>query len=322
MADSPTPWWKRRSTRWAVSALVIGAVAFFFARSLINNAEEVRRQDIGFDGWWLVATALFAVAVPLTGLLWGQMVRNVQPDARISAPEAIAVQCASWLLKYIPGQVGSLLNKVLWAGKKGISRTAVIITFVYEQLYLQLASIVPAAVILVMSLGFQIFGANPALLLLPVLALIPLGLVLYPPFFRAIVNIPARRALKGDVPRGYFLSGASTVWFLIGFLGPRILNGVGFLFIAASVTDLEADQWLPFAAAYILAGAIGILAVFVPSGLGVREAVIVAILSQYISVPEAIIISLLARLCSTVGDVLVAFIYAVTRLTVAKEFRP
>ena len=56
-------------------------------------------------------------------------------------------------------------------------------------------------------------------------------------------------------------------------------------------------MWLPFAAAYVLAGAIGILAIFVPSGIGVREAIIVLVLSQYIPVAQAIVISLIAVCC-------------------------
>ena len=112
-------------------------------------------QHLAFDWLWVVATIIFAVAVPLTGLVWGRMLRVLDrdPAGRLSAVEAIVVQCASWLLKYIPGQVGSVVNKVVWAGKKGISRSLVLITFVYENMFLQVASIVPSVVILLASLG-------------------------------------------------------------------------------------------------------------------------------------------------------------------------
>ena len=68
----------------------------------------------------------------------------------------MSLQCASWLLKYIPGQVGAVVNKVLWAGKKGVSRSLVIVTFIYENVFLQLASIVPSVAILLVSLGGEI----------------------------------------------------------------------------------------------------------------------------------------------------------------------
>ncbi len=314
----------RRILRWALTTVVLGVVAYFFASSLASNWEQVSAQHLTFDLLWIPATVLFAVAVPLTGVIWRRVLARLDGHAResVSSVEAIAVQCASWLLKYIPGQVGSVINKVVWAGKKGISRTVVVISFVYENLFLQVASIVPSLAILMLSLGPQVLGANATLLLTPVLVLVPAIVIIYKPLFQRIVNVPARRLLKQEVPSDAFLSAPQAARFCAEFIGPRVLNGIGFVLLAATVSDVSPSEWLPFAAAYVLAGAIGILAVFVPSGLGVREAVIVLILGQYVPVAEAIIISLLARLLSTVGDAVVALIYVLLRRTISREYRP
>ena len=100
------------------------------------------------------------------------------------------------------------------------------------------------------------------------------------------------------------------------------MNGIGFVLIAGTVVELTPSQFFAFAAAYVLGGAIGLLAIGVPSGLGVREAVIVIILGQFVPVAEAIVIAMLARLISTLSDGLVALLYAVIRHTVPKEIRP
>jgi hypothetical protein len=325
VTDAPaSPRWQRRALRWGLTALVLGVVGYFFALALWENWDQIAAQHLGFDWLWIPATLLFAIAVPLTGLLWGRMLRALDADAaqRVSHIEAIAVQCASWLLKYIPGQVGSAVNKVVWAGKKGVSRSLVVLTFVYENVFLQVASIVPSVAILLVSLGPQIFGENATLLVLPLLVLAPIAVITYKPVFQKIVDIPARRVLKQSVPETHFLTSLQSLRFSIEFIGPRILNGVGFVLIAATVADIGPAEWVPFAAAYVLAGAIGILAFFVPSGLGVREAVIVLVLGQYIPVPEAILISLLARLLSTIGDAVIALIYVALRRTIPKEYRP
>lgn len=313
---------RMRALRWVVTILVVGVVGWLFARSLAANWEQVRAQDLSFSGEWVLATAFFAAAVAVTGIAWGRIIRRLDPSAHVPAREAVAVQCLSWVLKYIPGQVGSVTNKVLWAGRKGISRTLVLISFLYENIFLQIASIVPAAAILLISLGPGIFGANATLLLAPLLVLIPAAIVLYPPAFHALVALPARRLLKSEVPREYFLSGPRAMLSLAEFLLPRVLNGVGFVLLAATVSDVAPQDWLPFAATYALAGAVGILAILVPSGLGVREAVIVVILSQYVPTTEAVVISLLARLLATLGDALVALVYALIRQTLPKETRP
>lgn len=313
---------RRKAIRWIITLVVVLVVGYFFARSLIANWGEIEAHQLSFSWLWVLATVLFAVAVPLTGIAWGRIVRTLDPRASVSTREAVAVQSLSWLLKYIPGQVGSVANKVLWAKKKAISRTLIVISFIYENVFLQLASIIPAIVILFVSLGPRIFGENVTLLVVPLMVVIPLGLVLYRPFFHAIVRIPAKRVLKTDVPKEYFLGSRASLVTFVEFLGPRIVNGIGFVIIAVGVADVAPAEWLPFAAAYVLAGAIGILAVFVPSGLGVREAVIVLVLSQYIPTSEAIVISLIARLLSTIGDAVVALIYLVVRRTIPKELRP
>lgn len=314
--------WRRKALRWGVTIVVVGVVAWLFGRALVDNWEALRGSDLRPDGWWILAVLAFAAAVPATGLVWGAMVRALATGTRVSAGEAIAVQSLSWVLKYIPGQVGSVANKVLWAKKKGISRTLIVITFIYENVFLQLASIVPAAVILLMSLGPRILGENATVLVAPLLILLPIAAVLYAPLFRRVIGIPAKRLLKSDVPREFFLSSGQALRSAVMFLGPRVINGVGFVAIAVSVSDIAPAEWLPFAAAYALAGAIGILAFLVPSGLGVREAVIVVVLSQYLPVAEAIVISLIARFLSTIGDAAVALIYLVVRRTIPKEIRP
>lgn len=313
---------RRRVLRLVVSTAVIAVVAAFFATSLSENWSSVAAQHLEFSWWWLAGAVLFAAAVPVTGLLWRRILMALVDDVEVTRAEAIAVQCASWLLKYVPGQLGSVANKVVWAGRKQISRVLVVVTFVYEHVFLLIVSIAPSVVILVFALGADVTGRNATTILLPAVALLPLAIIAYRPVFHRIVSVPLRRVLKQEVPQQYFLPTGLVLRFLFEFLGPRVLNGVGFVVVAGTVVEVQPQEWVPFAAAYVLAGAVGLLAVFVPSGLGVREAVIVLVLSQFMPLTDAIVISLLARLVSTAGDGLVALVYAVFRHLVPREFRP
>jgi uncharacterized membrane protein YbhN (UPF0104 family) len=310
----------RKVLRYAITALVVAAVAVLFARALSDNWAEVVEADLGFHPLYLAATVVFALAVPVSGLLWGAIVNRLAPDRHVGIREAIAVHCSSWLLKYIPGQVGSFLNKVVWGQRRGYSRTLMAVTFLYENIFLQIASIVPSVVIILVTVGVGVFQQNPVALALPLLALVPLILVLHPGIFRRLLDLATRRLLKQPIPPEYTLRPAATATLLTGFVLPRIINGIGFVWIAATVAEVGPGDWLYLAAAYTLAGAIGILAVFVPSGLGVREAVVFVLLVA-IGIPagQAVIISLLARLLSTVADGLIALIYAGLRLSLRKD---
>ncbi len=304
-----------------MTALIVIVVGVFFARALIDNWTEVQEAGLSFSWLWIVATVLFAAAVPVSGLLWGGMVRSLSSVA-VGRLEAIAVHCLSWLLKYVPGQVGSLVNKVLWGQRRGISRTLVGITFVYENVFLVLAATVPSVIILFFALGPDLFGDNLGTVALPLVALIPLIAISNRWVFRTLLNPVFKRVAKQAVPKEYFLSTPRTLLNQLLFVVPRVMNGAGFVVIAVSLTGAGPDTWAPLAAAYMLAGAAGILAILVPSGIGVREAVIVLFAAPYLGVPQAIIAALLSRLLSTIGDGIVAAIYAALRFTLPPATEP
>jgi uncharacterized membrane protein YbhN (UPF0104 family) len=75
------------------------------------------------------------------------------------------------------------------------------------------------------------------------------------------------------------------------------------------MVDPPSGAYLPLACAYVIAGAVGILAIAVPSGIGVRESVFVFLAAPFVNTQEAIVLSLAARLWATLADVIVAAIY-------------
>lgn len=195
-----------------------------------------------------------------------------------------------------------------------------LITFIYENVFLQLASIVPSVIILLATVGATVFSNNVATVLLPLLALIPLIAVLNAKVFHRVLSLASRRVLKSPLPEEYFLPTRTSLLYLVEYITPRVLNGIGFVWIGLSFTEVPPSQWLLFGASYALAGAIGILAVFVPSGLGVREAVVAAcLLAGGVPPAEAVIMSLLSRLLSTVADGVIALIYGGLRLSLRKD---
>ncbi len=313
MSVTPPRRRRRLVLRVVATVIVLGVVLWFFVSSLMSNWERVQEIEFSPGLATVAGIVLWVAAVPLSGWLWASTLRAMKPSLTISTRDAIATHCLSWVLKYIPGQVGSFANKVVWASRRGISKALVSLSFVYENVMLQLVSIVPAVVILLFAVGGEFFLENPATLLLPLLALVPLVLVAVGPVFRPATTWLARKVLRREIDQDSFLSSGSTLALLVGYVLPRVLNGAGFVLIALDVTDVPLHAALPLAAAYVLAGAIGILAIFVPSGLGVREAVIVLIASQFIPLADAIVLSLLARLYATIADAFVAALYFALR---------
>jgi glycosyltransferase 2 family protein len=288
-----------------LSVVILGAVGWLFWRSLSGNWHNIRDQQIRWIPHGLLALILFAAAVAASGYLWGKVLYRL--TAKPVAPtEAIRIHMASWLLKYIPGQTGSFVSKLLWGKRQGISKSDITTSFVYENLFLTIASTVPTIPIVVLSIGNRT-NYNLSLIFL-LLLVVPL--IISRPwtirFGERLIFKLTKRPIKLT-----YLSLGEIVRYSLLFLGPRLLNGAGFVLIAASFLNVPADTFVPLGAIYALAGIIGIYAIFVPSGLGVREGVITLFLSAYYPTHQAVALALLARFYATVADGLVALLYVI-----------
>ena len=96
----------------------------------------------------------------------------------------------------------------------------------------------------------------------------------------------------------------ATLSLLPWFLGGWLLWGIGFYFLAQSLTD----QIIPIAAIFCfpLAGTLGILFVIAPGGIGVRESIITGYLSILgVPLPTAITISAVSRLWFLIGEIFI-----------------
>jgi hypothetical protein len=84
-------------------------------------------------------------------------------------------------------------------------------------------------------------------------------------------------------------------------MGPWLLWGGGFFLLCAGLSD----QMFPFSTLFCfpLATTLGILILFAPGGLGIREGVIVGYLTLLgIALPEAITLSAASRLWFLIGE--------------------
>ncbi len=250
---------------------------------------------------------LFLFPVIYSGFLWGKLLEKLS-NKPVNVSDAVRIHTASWLLKYVPGQAGSVLNKLAWGKKNGFSKKVISNSFIYENVLMILAGVIlsaPVAIIFRQQLGTNLS------ILLPLLVVLPMMIVVYRPVFHWLINFLFTKLRRKLFSSSDFLSSYDLVKFLASYLLPRLLNGAGFVFIAASIISITPDMYLGLGSAYILAGIIGVLAIFVPSGIGVREAVIVLLLSQYFGTEQAIVVSLVARFYATIADIGLFGIYLV-----------
>ncbi len=88
--------------------------------------------------------------------------------------------------------------------------------------------------------------------------------------------------------------------------------GVGFFLLVRALYPLPLSQAIYLTGAFALAGCIGSLSVIAPSGLGVREGVLILSLQTVVPNPVAALAAIVARLWASVPElvlIIIAYVY-------------
>ena len=220
--------------------------------------------------------------------------------ARVGLSAALRVFAAANLARYIPGGVWQFASLAAMSAASGLSIVAVVSAAVFQQTVL-------ASVGLVLGLAFAPvtrLGASwsvplPALLTVVLLAIAGL-IALLPTATRAIEAwLSRRRRMTLSLPRVRRRDVATYVGLTtLGWIG----YAVAFVLFAHGVLDPMPLEPLMLAASFILSYVAGILAVFAPSGLVVREAALVALLAPGLGGEQALALALASRLWLTLVD--------------------
>lgn len=275
--------------RWALQIVVVLVVAILVGRTLQRHWGEFRSLDFAFD-WDPGALALAVVAIAVTYALQIESWRRVL--AGWAQPLPFRAAARIWWLanlgRYVPGKVWSVAGLVLLAQRAGVP-----------------AWVAGGSAVATQALGV---GTCVALIAATVAgAASPVGLgaaaVLAGATILALtLEAPARLVVRWGGPdvrplplTAVLASGALTQvsWVTYGIAFWLLAHGLGFgatlaLPVAAGV----------FALGYLL----GLLAVFAPGGVGVRELAFVALLAPAVGSAGAVAVSVGSRLLLTATE--------------------
>jgi uncharacterized membrane protein YbhN (UPF0104 family) len=99
-----------------------------------------------------------------------------------------------------------------------------------------------------------------------------------------------------------------------------LIGGIGFYLFVDSVYPVAPQYILFLTGALAISSTLGLIAIFAPSGLGVREGVLVYLLLFMMPPPIAVIISILTRIWMTLIEIgLIGMVYLLGQLQQRKK---
>jgi len=185
---------------------------------------------------------------------------------RIPYRLALQAEMASMLAKYVPGGVWTPLARIMWLRRAGgVESTSLVLSSILLE-----AGLSAVAGILVFTAGLVAVEAFDA----PLVPLFAFGLVtavlLHPRVFTALARALFRRFDAPEPPR---LPYRALVGLLVYYAFTWLVGGAALYLLLRSLAADPGLETIPYLGGAAAVGAIvAVLAVFAPSGLGVREA--------------------------------------------------
>lgn len=284
----------------AAKLVLFGLVLFFVGRALVSRVGAISWDTIHFlPGTFLLAVLVQLASMSMGPIVYRQLLQPMGPPPRWSAIFAI-----SWVAragKYLPGKVAPAVGTVWMFRREGVSvPAATSATLLYQGLSL----------IIIMITAIPITLWQPVREILPAsglwfLLLIPAALAgLHPRVFFPLANFILRKLRQPPLTVSHRMRDYLAPLAVMGI--GQIMAGVTLWLILQSMTPVPL-RWLPVCICGIaLAGGAGMLALFAPAGLGVREGVLLVILDRMIDPSHAAVAVLVSRLLQTLAEILMA----------------
>ena len=216
----------------------------------------------------------------------------------ISYRVALQAEMVSMLAKYLPGGVWTpAARTVALRRSAGVTDTPAVLASILVEAGL---SAISGVIVFVVSLAW-VRGVNA-----PLLPLIGFGLLLALALHPRVFGPLAERLLRPfGADRIEPLPFSETILLLIFYCGTWLIGGAALYFMLRSVGTNVGLAAIPFLGGVSAVGAIvAVLAVFVPSGLGAREASMYGLLLALTTSGPALGVTLLNRLAITLVELL------------------
>ena len=278
-----------RVTRRLLQAAILCVIGWYAVAKL----DWTKLSDVDLNWSWVFAALLVHLCyLTMYLLLWQAL--TVLHDSAVSLPHAATIWGFSLIGKYAPLKVGMILLRVFGYQRIGHRSKAQIAVCCYLEWFMSLYAAIIVGAILAIFLDVQILLPNFRFICAVLLAvLLPF---LWPSIlsrvfgwiFR-ILKLPETKvqlSLRGLIG---FLAGYCAAWMVLGF---------SLLCAARGVRFIQPLPWSEACMAYALAGFLGIIAVFAPAGLGVRDGAMILLLSSQLGVTGAVVVGVLVRVVS------------------------
>jgi len=280
----------------SVKVLISLIILFFIGKYILTNFDALQKFEFHINYLYLLFSFLILLIFFINqSFLWYYI--TIQNNCKIDLRTTIISRVYSEFGKYVPGKVFSYAMLLYAYSKANQSKMLVAFCMFFELL----ASVLAASLIFLFSLFFTEIQDFQKYRIIALFLLLVFFILIHPRILNYFIAIFLKIAKREPVKLNM------TYYQLLKIISLYVANfmvfGIGFVLFINSIYPISFSNYLFITGTTAGAGLIGLFAIFVPAGLGVREGVMVFTLSLIIPPTFACIIALTSRIWLTLGEV-------------------
>lgn len=291
---------------WPLSIISI----YFIAKTFLPGSNDIIR-NLNNNNIPVLLTGIicFTGYYFIRSIIWHIIVRNLGYE--ISFRKSAFLWEQSEFKRYIPGNIWSFVGKSVAFAQFGITKRHLAKAMLVEMQLIFLGSVFVAALsipfVKKILPGFSLNSYPEQLSLIAIFAIV--FFYIYQnkliKVFKGKIHLILNYILPGFIPEENFKL------LLLSSLA-LLLFGLGYYFCISSVFFLIPESILALSGFFVFSLLIGLLSFITPTGLGIREGIIVIGLSHILSIPQAGFASFFGRVMLIITEIfflLISYIY-------------
>lgn len=275
----------------------VGLILVFLVATLISGYEQIAQVTWNLNlPVLLLALATLIVYMVIQGMLWTWMLRRME----LPLPYSSGLQIFLWshLARYIPGGIWAFASVGVSASQAGLPVGVTVFTFTLSMILIVVVSSLYAIPVVISILPLEI-----------VIALCVLGIAVLVLVMPAAIRFVLRRLNSNDTIFALsvepLLQSRQLLLLLAFYAMTHLLAMASFAFYFHGIVGASLTESIYASFAWSGAWVIGFIVLVAPSGLGVREGAMVALLAPVLPTAVAIAIAFGFRLFTTIMDVVI-----------------
>ena len=276
------------------SLILNAVVALMLGWFLYNNYNELRAYPLKLDYGLLVASV---IVVALSYIVQIKIWLLLTTRMGLVAPlwQGVYAWVKGQLGKYVPGKVTILFLRL--EVYRGYSRKTVVVATMIEMIMALIASVLVILFCIMMSPSiFPVYVWQSAIVMFFLLAI-----ALWPPVLFGIINYLLLMFNREKIER---YPGYATLWvYVAGYVLVSMLHGAAFYLVLSAVEIVDMKYIFIIIGLNELAGLIGVLALFAPGGLGVKEGALFITLPLLVSTTAAVVSVVVFRVLTVLVEI-------------------